>query len=87
MSTILGKPRRDSREKVDELRTNLGLFSFRRDQGSVLTEREASRSNPLGVRPGGIVEWLVAREGAGGASLALQSHVTIRNRSRRVGDR
>ncbi len=72
MSTVLGKPRRDSREKVDELRTNLGLFSFRRDQGSVLTDREASRSNPLAVRRGGIVEWLVAREGAGGVSLALK---------------
>ena len=72
MSTVIGKPRRDSREKVDELRTNLGLFSFRRDQGSFLTDREASRSNPLAVRRGGIVEWLVAREGAGGISLALK---------------
>ena len=40
-----------------------------------------SLSPQLGVRPGGIVEWLVAREGAGAVTLALQMIVAICRRS------
>ncbi len=74
----MSRHRKDSRrlvlEKVEELRSNLGLFSFQ-GKGSAETAESASRSGSspvLGVRPGGIVEWLVAREGAGAVTLALQ---------------
>ena len=49
------------RETVDELRSSLGLFSFRGELGSSPAPGPCPQ---LGVRPGGIVEWLVAGEGA-----------------------
>jgi hypothetical protein len=61
------------RETVEELRSSLGLFSF---QGDLATAESASPrgvSPQIGVRPGGIVEWLVAGEGAGAVTLALQT--------------
>ena len=64
------------RATVDELRSKLGLFSFQgdggADDGSAALGPSIGLSPRLGVRPGGIVEWLVAREGAGGVTLALQ---------------
>lgn len=60
------------RKTVEELRSSLGLFSF---QGDLTPAKSASPtviSPELNVRPGGIVEWLVAGEGAGAVTLALQ---------------
>jgi hypothetical protein len=76
MSGHLNLSRRDVREKVQELRRHPGLFSFQ-DQDQVLTAEHANEHGllpelELGVRPGGIVEWLAARQGAGAATLALQ---------------
>ena len=64
--------RRHVREKVDELRSHLGLFSFEEGAATGVLPRKAACSSLFEVRPGGIIEWLVEREGAGGATLAWQ---------------
>ncbi|MDB5348910.1 MAG: hypothetical protein JWN86_157 [Planctomycetota bacterium] len=61
------------RETVEELRGRLGLFSFRNHAetaGAAVLEAE---SPELGIRAGGIVEWLVAKPGAGAVTCALQT--------------
>jgi protein ImuA len=60
------------RETVEELRSSLGLFSFQGSSNPADSSPGSGLSPQLGVRPGGIVEWLVAREGAGAVTLALQ---------------
>lgn len=60
------------RETVEELRSSLGLFSFQGNVGRSESPQGDSLSSQLGVRPGGIVEWLVASEGGGAMTLALQ---------------
>ena len=61
------------RETVEELRSSLGLFSFQGDVAPAESLAGNSLSSQLDVRPGGIVEWLVAGEGAGAVTLALQT--------------
>ena len=63
---------RDVRETVRELRSHLGLFSFQDDVPAVESGFQHRLSPELGVRPGGIVEWLVARQGTGAFTAALQ---------------
>jgi protein ImuA len=60
------------RETVEELRSSLGLFSFQGNGAPAESPFGTSLSSPLGVRPGGIIEWLVDGEGAGAVTLALQ---------------
>jgi protein ImuA len=64
--------RDEATETVEELRERLGLFSFRPDAavaGSAVREEGWAE---LGIRPGGIVEWLVASPGAGAVTCALR---------------
>jgi protein ImuA len=65
-------PGREVRQTVQELRRHCGLFSFRND---IPPDQSVSRngiSPELGIRPGGIVECLVARQGAGALTAAMQ---------------
>jgi protein ImuA len=57
---------------VPELRERLGLFSFQDEVRPVQSAAENGSLPELGIRPGGIVEWLVARHGAGAVTSALQ---------------
>jgi len=68
------------RETVADLRERLGLFSFQDDSAaSVPTATLKSEWDQIGVRPGGIVEWLTAVPGAGAVTLAwhAMSHSTF----------
>ncbi len=60
------------RERVRELRGHLGLFSFRGETPIALPAFQDGRSPELGIRPGGVVEWLVATPGAGAVTSAVQ---------------
>jgi protein ImuA len=64
--------RREAGEKIEELRRNPALFSFR--EGAALGKHPVHNglAPELGIRPGGIVEWLTARPGAGAVTSALQ---------------
>jgi protein ImuA len=65
--------RREVQETVQELRRNLGLFSFRNEQSPAEPVISRNRISPdLGIRPGGIVEWLVESRGAGAFTSAMQ---------------
>ena len=60
------------RETIPDLRKRLGLFSFQHDastSGSVLRD---DLCLDLGLRPGGIVEWLAVTPGAGAVTSAIQ---------------
>ena len=72
MSGHLIPSRREVRETVQELRRHLGLFSFRNDMSQAESVSRNCISPELGVRPGGIVEWLVASRGAGAFTSAMQ---------------
>jgi protein ImuA len=72
MSGHLSPSRDDVRETVRELRRHLGIFSFQNDVPAVETVSLNDSLPDLGVQPGGIIEWLVAREGAGAVTSALQ---------------
>lgn len=63
---------RDVREAVPDLRRRLGLFSFQQDVTTVESALHNGRSPDLGLRPGGIVEWLAPAPGAGAVACALQ---------------
>ncbi len=65
-------PRREVRQTVQELRRHCGLFSFRNDIPPAQSVSRNSISPELGIRPGGIVECLVARQGAGALTAAMQ---------------
>jgi protein ImuA len=64
--------RRHVPETVDELRTSLGLFSFQGVGSPLPSQVQSQRSLEFNIRPGGIVEWLTAREGSGAVTLASQ---------------
>lgn len=76
-------PREES-ETISDLRTRLGLFSFQPGEPTVERSLRVGTFAALGVRPGGIVEWLAAAPGAGAFASALhvspqsfsQKHVT-----------
>jgi len=72
MSGQSSPTRRDVRQTVQELRKHLGVFSFQ--GGAPRTESTIQNGSlpELGIRPGSIVEWLVARPGAGAVTSALQ---------------
>jgi hypothetical protein len=62
----------DAREAVLDLRRRLGLFSFQCD---ALNNKDLLLYGPdpdLGLRPGGIVEWLTAAPGAGAIAATMQ---------------
>jgi hypothetical protein len=73
MSNRLNESRRNVHERVEELRSNLGLFSFGGGIASAGTGAQGAFSLQLDVRPGGIVEWLVEKEGAGAFAVAMQT--------------
>lgn len=72
----MSRHRRASRhlvlETIEELRSNLGLFSFQENTATTGSDPQSGFSPQILLRPGGIVEWLVANEGAGAVTLALQ---------------
>ena len=68
----LARQRHEARQTVDELRRHLGLFSYQQDGQTAESGPQGGLSTQLGVRPGGIVELLMEREGAGAVTLALQ---------------
>ena len=68
----LVRQRHEPRQTVDELRRHPGLFSYKQNGQTAESGPQSGLSAQLGIRPGGIVEWLVAREGAGAVTLALQ---------------
>jgi protein ImuA len=72
MSGHITHSRREDGNAIEELRRHLGLFSFQDVGPTVVSAIQQGSSPELGVRPGGIVEWLVARPGAGAATCALQ---------------
>jgi protein ImuA len=72
MSGHLSPSRDEVRERVKKLRGHLGLFSFQNDSPTVESVIQNGSLPELGLRPGGIVEFLVAREGAGASTAALQ---------------
>ncbi|HEY2159127.1 MAG TPA: hypothetical protein VGH33_26095 [Isosphaeraceae bacterium] len=59
------------RETVPDLRRRLGLFSFQPDARAVEWAVQDGASPDLGLRPGGIVEWLAATPGAGAVTSAM----------------
>jgi protein ImuA len=72
MSGHLSSPRLQVRNTVEELRSHPGIFSFQEGLTTAESVRQSRSSPELGMRPGGIMEWLVAREGSGAVTLALQ---------------
>jgi hypothetical protein len=68
----LVRQRHEARQTVDELRRHLGLFSYQQDVPATEIAPQNDLSRQLGMRQGGIVEWLVERDGAGAVTLALQ---------------
>jgi protein ImuA len=72
MSGSLSSSQSRVRETLEELRANSAIFSFNGSVETAESARPGGLSLELGVRPGGIVECLVAREGAGAVTLALQ---------------
>jgi protein ImuA len=72
MSRYPSPSKHEVRETVRELRRHLGLFSFQNGEQTVESAVLHGLSPELGIRPGGIVEWLVARQGTGAFTAALQ---------------
>jgi protein ImuA len=67
-----GPMRREVGEKIEELRRNPALFSFRKDVPGADCAIRGGLAPELGIRPGGIVEWLAAQPGAGAVTSAFQ---------------
>ena len=59
------------RETVPELRKRLGLFSFQPDTSTSESSVQNGRWPDLGLRPGGIVEWLAVTPGSGAMASAI----------------
>jgi len=72
MSGHVSRSRGEVRETVRELRRDLGLFSFEDGVPTAGSTVQNGLLPELGVRAGGIVEWLVARPGAGAVTSALE---------------
>ncbi len=62
----------DIRESVLDLRRRLGLFSFQHDAQNIKTSLMCGSCPDIGLRPGGIVEWLTAAPGAGAVASSMQ---------------
>ena len=62
----------DVRETVLDLRRRLGLFSFQHDAQNNDDSLMYGPCPDLGLRPGGIVEWLTAAPGAGAVASTMQ---------------
>jgi protein ImuA len=60
------------RETVPELRRRLGLFSFQHDASTAESGMQNGPCLDLGLRPGGVVEWLAVTPGAGAVASAIQ---------------
>ena len=63
----------NERETVHELRRRLGLFSFQPGETPSINVASSNALAPeLGIRPGGVVEWLMEREGSGAVTAGFQ---------------
>jgi protein ImuA len=62
----------DVRQTVRDLRKQLGLFSFQHGEQSSEEILSYGQCPGLGLRPGGIVEWLTALPGAGAVASTMQ---------------
>jgi hypothetical protein len=72
---------REGSETISDLRRRLGLFSFQPDEPTVEGSLRVGAFAALGVRPGGIVEWLAAAPGAG--AFAFAPHVSSQSLSQK----
>jgi protein ImuA len=63
----------DIHQAVLDLRRRLGLFSFQHDEQTENNRLRWESYPDLGLRPGGIVEWLAAAPGAGAVASAIQT--------------
>jgi hypothetical protein len=76
MSGYLNPSHPEVLERVADLRGRLGLFSFRDDvaaeEKAIATVRRDGLSPELGIRPGGVIEWLMAKPGAGAVTSAMK---------------
>ena len=72
MSAHSSDSTRNVRETVPDLRRRLGLFSFQDDASKAESALKNGRCPDLGLRPGGIVEWLAVTPGAGAVACAMQ---------------
>jgi hypothetical protein len=64
--------RTKDKETVHELRKRLGLFSFQLGETPFLNAASNALAPQLGIRAGGVVEWLVARDGSGAMTAGFQ---------------
>ena len=71
MSTYLTDLPRGGGEAVPDLCRRLGLFSFQEEASAAGLAVQGGLSSDLGLRPGGIVEWLAAAPGAGAVTSAV----------------
>jgi protein ImuA len=60
------------RETISELKKRLGLFSFQQDARKAKSGIARGSTPELGIRAGGIVEWLVEGKGIGAVSCAMR---------------
>jgi hypothetical protein len=73
MSGPMQLARSPAREGIEELRRRLGLFSFQDEASKASSSEVRTTALPeLGVGPGGIVEWVVAGQGAGAVTSAAR---------------
>jgi protein ImuA len=72
MSGLLKPQTVELREKLRELRKDLGLFSFDVGLAGARPAFHGGSSPDLEVRSGGIVEWLVGGHGSGASTAAFQ---------------
>jgi hypothetical protein len=72
MSGHLNPSRPEVRERVQKLRGHLGLFSFQDSLTTIESVNQNGSVTELGIRSGGIVEFLVTKAGAGASTYALQ---------------
>src|SRR5262245_57824867 len=59
------------RSIVSDLRGRMGLFSFERDHSEIRPIPQDDIEAAFGIRPGGIVEWVVTKPGAGVTTSSL----------------
>lgn len=72
MSGHLNPSRPEVRERVQKLRGHLGLFSFQDRVPTIEPVNQNGSLPELGIRSGGIAEFLVTRAGAGASTYAFQ---------------
>jgi hypothetical protein len=72
MLKIQSRVRPDGRISVQDLRKQIGLFSFQSTDSKTRPNAPDSLFPDLAIRPGAVIEWIVAAPGHGAISAALQ---------------